>query len=68
MSRREKPTSNENIAHIIGQFFSCTLSKDGGGKITFEFGADSLAAIQQIQTWHNEQPSNFAIAIKPLEN
>jgi len=55
------------IAKIIGQFYSCTLSKDGGGKITFEFSADSLNAIQQVQTWHNKRPGNFAIAIKPLE-
>lgn len=62
-----KKEENE-IAKFTVQFDSCRLTKDGGGKITFEFGADSLAAIQQIQTWHNEQPSNFAIAIKPLEN
>lgn len=54
------------IAHIIAQFDSCRISKEGGGKITFEFSADSLAAIQQVQTWHNERPYNFAIAIKPL--
>jgi hypothetical protein len=55
------------IAQLIVQFFSCNLSKDGGGKITFEFGSDSLEAIQTIQTWHNQRPMNFALAIKPLE-
>lgn len=55
------------IAQLIAQFYSCTLSKDGGGRITFEFGADSLSEIQRIQTWHNERPANFAVAVKPLE-
>jgi len=63
-----KKKIEDHIAHVIGQFDSCRLHKDGGGKITFEFGAESLEAIQKIQTWQNEQPVNFAIAIKPLEN
>lgn len=61
--KKEKP----EIAQLVAQFDSCRLLKDGGGKITFEFGADSLEAIQQIQTWHNQRPVNFAIAIKPLD-
>lgn len=56
------------ISQLVVQFFSCNLSKDGGGKITFEFGSDSLEAIQRIQTWHNLRPQNFALAIKPLDN
>jgi len=58
--------SSQDIAHIIAQFDSCRITKDGGGKITFEFGSESLAAIQQVQTWFNQRPDNFAIAIKPL--
>lgn len=67
---REKSVAKKNeteIAQLIAQFDSCRLLKDGGGKITFEFSADSLAAIQQVQTWHNQRPVNFAIAIKPLD-
>jgi hypothetical protein len=61
-----KDTKQKEIAHVIGQFDSCRLSKDGGGKITFEFGSESLEAIQLIQTWHNQRPANFAIAVKPI--
>lgn len=57
---------DQAIAHLVLQFDSCRLLKDGGGKITFEFGAESLEAIQMIQTWHNQRPVNFAIAVKPL--
>ena len=57
----------KEIAHIVGQFDSCRITKDGGGKITFEFGAESLDAIQQVQSWYVENPTNFAIAIKPLQ-
>lgn len=66
--RKEETVPEDYIAKLTGQFYSCTLLKDGGGRITFEFSADSLDAIQQIQTWHNIQPLNFAIAVKPLEN
>jgi len=64
--RREDP-NGDGITQLVVQFFSCNLSKDGGGKITFEFGAESLEAIQSIQTWHNDKPRNFAIAVKPLD-
>lgn len=67
LGKSVKKKNEIEIAHIVGQFDSCRITKDGGGKITFEFGSESLAAIQQVQTWFSNKPSNFAIAIKPLE-
>jgi hypothetical protein len=64
---KSKSKQAQEIAHIIAQFDNCRILKDGGGKITFEFGAESLEAIQMIQTWHNERPCNFALAVKALE-
>ncbi len=66
MAKKIKPIDLD-IAQLIAQFDSCRLLKDGGGKITFEFGSESLEAIQAIQTWHNQSPRNFAIAVKPLD-
>ena len=66
--RGQGPNGNDSIAHLVMQFDSCRMLKDGGGKITFEFGSESLENIQKVQTWHNQAPVNFAIAIKPLQN
>lgn len=61
-----KKAEPQPIAHLVMQFDSCRMLKDGGGKISFEFGSESLEAIQMIQTWHNQGPANFAVAVKPL--
>lgn len=58
----------KKIAHVICQFDSLRILKDGGGKITLEFGADSLESIQKIQSWVSSGDMNLAVAITPLDS
>lgn len=55
----------KEVIRLTAQLERVVTTKDGGGKITFEFGADSLEAIKQIMTAHGTGEVNFAIALVP---
>lgn len=57
----------KNIAKFVAQFDRLTFSKEGGGKITFEFSQDALKDLQKLQDWNMGGNLNFAIAISPLD-
>ena len=58
---------DKTICHLVLQFDSMRFTKDGGGKITFEFGSERIKEIQKIQDWTSHGEMNLAVAIKPLE-
>lgn len=47
---------------FTAQLYSVRTTKDGGGRLTFEFGADAISAIQEIMTLNSRGEVNFAIA------
>lgn len=53
------------IAIFTGQFNSCRTVQDGGGKLTLEFGLDSLDAIQKIQAWGCQGATNLIVTVSP---
>lgn len=59
----------KQISHLVLQFDSMRFTKDGGGKITFEFSGDTgtVQELQKIQTWSSTGDQNFAVAISPLK-
>lgn len=56
----------KQISHLTLQFDSMRTTKDGGGKITFEFSQDQMNEIQKILMWNGQGEMNFAVAITPL--
>lgn len=52
---------------------TCQLSrvvttKDGGGKLTLEFGHDSIEAVHQLQLLNGIGEVNLAVVIVPFED
>lgn len=56
---------NEETINLVVQLFRVTTSKDGGTRIQFDCGAESLEAIQKIQTLNAHGEINLALAIVP---
>jgi hypothetical protein len=52
---------------LIVQLDTIRTTKDGGGKITFEFGADALEEIHKLQILNGSGDTNLALAIVPME-
>ncbi len=57
----------DNLANITAQLYSVTTKKDGGGRIQFEFGMESLLAIQKIQNWNAKGGMNFTVVVVPTD-
>lgn len=58
----------KDISHLVCQFDSVRILKQGGGKLTLEFGNDSLEQIQKIQQWAMNGDLNLAVAVTKLDN
>lgn len=54
-------------ANITAQLFSAVSRRDGGGRITFEFGMESLNAIHKIQKWNAIGGVNFTVVVVPTD-
>lgn len=54
-------------ANITAQLYSVTTKKDGGGRIQFEFGMESLNAIHRIQKWNAQGGMNFTVVCVPTD-
>ncbi len=53
---------------IVVQLNSIKTLKDGGGKIVFEFGNESLEEIQKLQTLAGDGDINFVAVLVPFKN
>lgn len=51
----------------VVQLNSITTLKDGGGKITFEFGNESLEEIQKLQRLAGDGEVNFVAVFVPFK-
>lgn len=61
------PETRELVAQVTAQLYSVTTKKDGGGRISFDFGLESLKGIHKIQEWNAQGGMNFALAIVPYQ-
>lgn len=43
--------SNEDKAKFTAQFYGCKFTKDGGGRLTLDFGNQDIKEVQKIQEW-----------------
>ncbi len=57
----------KKISHLVCQFDRLSFNKEGGGKLTLEFGMDSAKEIQKIQDWVSQNEQNLAVAVSPLD-
>ena len=55
------------VANFVVQLFKITTDKQGGGRIQFDFGAESLDEIQKIQKANGRGGMNFALAVVPYK-
>jgi len=55
----------ENVAQVVGQLYQVKTNKDGGGRIQFDFGYESLKEIQKIQELNGKGEQNFILVIAP---
>lgn len=55
-------------AQITAQINSIKTLKDGGYRLTLDFGQDSLDAVQKLITWNNSGEANFAVVIVPYRD
>jgi hypothetical protein len=54
----------ENLgATFTGQVYDIRTKKDGGGRISIDFGSDGLEAVQFIQMIASKKGGNFEIAV-----
>lgn len=53
---------------LIAQLYSVRTTKDGGSKVTFEVGYDSINAILELQKLNATGEINLAIAIIPYDD
>lgn len=53
---------------IIAQLHSVRTTSDGGGKITLEFGYDSLEGVLELQRLNSQGQTSLALAIVPFDN
>lgn len=56
-----------NPIKLVAQLDRITTTRDGGGKLTLEFGADSLSAIHELQTLNGTGDTNLMVVIVPFE-
>lgn len=56
---------SEFVCKLTCQLFRVTTNKDGGGRVQFDFGLESLEDIQKIQQWNGQGERNFTIAVVP---
>lgn len=52
---------------MVLELYSVTTMRDGGSKIIFLAGTDSLSAIQEMQKCNAEGDTLFAAALIPFE-
>lgn len=52
---------------FFGQLYRVSTTKDGGGRITIEFGLDALDAIHEMQKLNAKGDTNFALAVVPFK-
>lgn len=52
---------------LIAELYSVTTTRDGGSKVIFLCGTDSLSAIQAIQNCNAEGDTMFALVAVPFE-
>lgn len=55
------------VAKIVGQLYRVSSNKDGGGRITFDYGAESIEEIHKIIRANSTEGMNFALAIVPYK-
>lgn len=56
----------QNVAKLELQFDTMRTTKDGGGKITFEFSQDQMQEIQKVLRWNGIGEVNFVVVVTPL--
>jgi hypothetical protein len=54
------------IIKFIAGLHEVKTMKDGGGRIVFEFGNDSIDAIVQLQKTHSSGELLYALALVPV--
>ena len=57
----------KEVCQLAVQFDSFRTTKDGGGKITLEFGQDAFAEIQKILEWNTQGHQNYLAVITPYD-
>lgn len=50
---------------LTAQLYRIISNADGGGRLIFDFGHDSMEAIQELFRMHGSGEVNFALAIVP---
>lgn len=58
--------SKEPGVSFIAQIYKVESKKDGGGRLTLEFGSDSIEAIQFVQKFAVKTDCSFQIGAVPL--
>lgn len=53
---------------FVGHLWKVETRRDGGGRIIFDFGADALPAILEIQKMNSYGETLFGIAAVPYRN
>ena len=56
---------SQSAVTFCAQIYKITMNKDGGGRLTLEFGIDALAAMQNLLAVQAHGDMNLAIAIAP---
>lgn len=64
---RGERVEEKDVIKLIVQLFRVTTNRDGGTRIQFDCGAESLEAIQRIQTLNSQGDVNLALAIVPYD-
>jgi hypothetical protein len=58
--------TNKEGATFVGQLYDVRTKRDGGGRISIDFGADGLSDIQWVQRVNAAKGCNFQIALVPM--
>lgn len=56
-----------DVVNFIVQLCKVQTLKDGGGRISFDYGVDSIKQINQIIEWNGIGETNLAIALSPVQ-
>lgn len=56
----------EQVIRFIGQLYDVRTKRDGGGRITIDFGAESLEQIMELQRANAAGDTNLAFAVVPV--
>lgn len=59
---------NKEVATIIAQLDNFKTTKDGGGKLTIEFGMDSFDEVKKIIDWSNSGNNLMVVITSFKEN